>query len=1025
MRSTPAPSSLWLLLPCLAAPLAAQHSAGRPIAIVLPDAYSGVPYTTRIVGALGLATGDFRCDPLTPGLPDGISLVCDSGIKLLGTSSTSSDLPIRATVRITDVLNHTVELDLTFTLRPAIETVIVGGTKPIPASSVSSDALQRRPARTAPPSNLAARPPAPASENLSPAPTYSKPVTLETYARTPSPSEVSPRAFPGTTSAAPPVSELPPATASDTPPPIYTFVETTPIAEGATTIEGLISPQPAKSDKLKIEAWIKSPGRDESLAPLKPTSADVCCPASVQQVSLSDNKYSITFLKPLSPGQTIRLALVDASGKQLALRRLNGGAVLPTTIPTTIDLPQVGLDVTSEVVAGATTITGTVNLPPNPVAPDPKATPPILGNLPGIIVWVKDADLALWSQAPLQSASGTATLLPQPVDPTSHAFTATLKTALKPGQKIRVDAIPPLGRTFANAPTPPELRETTNSGDSWFFTKVESSTVLVQPSIATTLTEGTTTINGVATAPSTGTAISVAVLKVEPRAEGGNRSTQPTRPSAQHVPSPTGPAPSSAEPANTLDTQTYSPVDTAESYEMRDPDLTAVCITADDLSRYSKNQILMDRGRLMSITSSGSNTLTAAVDQSGTFKLTLAEALKEDDQIQILQVLPAGTTLAKPQYRKCASPTQRVRYAFDWHRTNLNFVAGVLISNSSYTSASSANFSQANQFYAFNLDRAWQLPGVDCVDGKPFGSDRYKGHCQAGRPGWHASRAPGINTYFEGRLTSIPVSTPAANPTSSGATTTSTTTTGATGATGTTGTTTTATTSGTTPPVSSLLTSQKVFRVSAGVFFPWVLTHGPGHHPNGIFFAPLVKGGFDTVTGATSSPDVILPSGVQGTLSYQHAYNFFAFGGRLGNMELSASHDRAPKIDHYLDVTIGRYSNLQSFICHQFKPGQTPLGQLPGSSCATDYFAFYSGGPTNVVESRKQLFRLDFEGLVRIPVPLTAIPFYIGFNANISQHTVGAEALDHGYAPPDDIRILFGTKIDMGALLSTLNLGAH
>ena len=84
--------------------------------------------------------------------------------------------------------------------------------------------------------------------------------------------------------------------------------------------------------------------------------------------------------------------------------------------------------------------------------------------------------------------------------------------------------------------------------------------------------------------------------------------------------------------------------------------------------------------------------------------------------------------------------------------------------------------------------------------------------------------------------------------------------------------------------------------METGAYLPWVVSHGKGDHPNGLFIAPLAKAGFDTVTGAGTSSNVILPGGGTGTLNFQTAYNFYVYGGRIGNMALSESHDRAPQI---------------------------------------------------------------------------------------------------------------------------------
>jgi hypothetical protein len=215
----------------------------------------------------------------------------------------------------------------------------------------------------------------------------------------------------------------------------------------------------------------------------------------------------------------------------------------------------------------------------------------------------------------------------------------------------------------------------------------------------------------------------------------------------------------------------------------------------------------------------------------------------------------------------------------------------------------------------------------------------------------------------------------------------------------------------------TFLTTQKTVQVNTGGYLPWILGHDDGHHPSAIFLAPVGKVGFNTLTGSQST-NAIAPDGSTETLNFQSAYAFYSFGGRVGQMKLSASKARAPIIDSYLDITMGRYSNLPSFICHPKKNG-IPL--LSGSSCAADY----GGVSTDYTDSRKDLYRLDMEGLIRIPIPATAIPFYIGLNANIGQHSIGAARLDHGYVTPDDIRIFFGTKFDIGTLLNSLKLGAN
>jgi len=115
---------------------------------------------------------------------------------------------------------------------------------------------------------------------------------------------------------------------------------------------------------------------------------------------------------------------------------------------------------------------------------------------------------------------------------------------------------------------------------------------------------------------------------------------------------------------------------------------------------------------------------------------------------------------------------------------------------------------------------------------------------------------------------------------------------------------------------------------------------------------------------------------------------------------------------------------------------------FPGTQCAADYPAYYAGTPAaNLTytipantdtasytdqkiysfapwDSRKRLYRLNIEGLLKIPMT----PLNIGFSANLGQKTLGAERLDHGYAAPDDLEILFGTRFDIGQFLAKLGI---
>lgn len=732
-------------------------------------------------------------------------------------------------------------------------------------------------------------------------------------------------------------------------PPDYsklTLLMTTPIQEGQNQAAGQIQNPPA-GVTLNIQVWRQPEDKSQELSQM-PLTNPAPPPATASQVAVKNNSFSLQFPSPVAAGQILQLIAVKDDGTQVK-------SFPAQTVSAAIPIGDMAVSVQEPVAVGATKIVGRLSrMPVPPVAPVAAvgATPATYGNYPGIVVWVTDPVTKQWSQA--APVLGAAAAQFQSVN-SDGSFSVTLPSALKAGQNIRVDAVPPPGRSFTAAaplpalPAPPAPVPPLSPSKT---VTVIDNTSLIKPAISSSpFNEGTTVITGNATPPQNNVPLGFAVLRVKTNAD----------------PSP--------------------------------PNGMSSCLLQDTLDPGSA-------GKLLPLTTSSNNTYIGSLDATtGNFKVTLARALKQGEWIQIVQIVPPGTKLSEAEEAThCASKPIQVTYPFDFYRTNLTFVAGVLLSNSSASSQGSANFSQANQFYAFNADHAWRTPGYDCIAGKKWGNGLYGSCPDPSTNRWHADPLPGISTFFEARLTSIPVSTASANPT----------------------TTSTGSGSAASSSASTILTSQKVVRFESGIFLPWVIGHSAGEHPNGIFVAPLVKVGFDTVTGATTSSNVILPGNSIGTLNFQSAYSFFVFGGRVGNMALSQSHNRAPQIEHYLDVTVGRYSNLQSLICHTV-PTSGVSNALPGSLCASDYPTVFQGpnALTKVYESRKALYRLDFEGLVRVPIPATQIPFYIGFNANIAQHSVGAAYLDHGYAPPDDIRILFGTKIDVGNLLTSLNLGAH
>jgi hypothetical protein len=416
---------------------------------------------------------------------------------------------------------------------------------------------------------------------------------------------------------------------------------------------------------------------------------------------------------------------------------------------------------------------------------------------------------------------------------------------------------------------------------------------------------------------------------------------------------------------------------------------------------------------------------SAATSKEGAFTVKLENPLADGQRFHLVEVLPARSKLTPVEADNCKTTITEVKGNLDWGRIHADFVGGVLISNDSTnstvtstttsttgttnttTSAGAGNFSQAHQFFALNVEKSWALPGcylrvfshgeaerdetgqlVLDDKGKPIVKDQCydwgKGKLVQATRSQHYE--PGFSTYFQTRLTAIPVSTVS---TSSGSNA--------------------GTVSGS---GGNLISSAQTARVEVGTYFPFFITRWEyDHKPNALFFAPLAKTGFDTVTGPSTVNTVAVGGATTQTQSFEQVYTYWSYGARIGHMELSRSESKAPETFSYLDIAIGPYSSLQSYICHSsFITTNTPT---PGSSCS-QYTQL-----TDPIDSRKRLYRFDIEGLLKIPKTL----FYVGLNANIGQKTLGASQLDHGFAAPDDIRFLFGTKFDIASVLTKFKLG--
>jgi hypothetical protein len=759
---------------------------------------------------------------------------------------------------------------------------------------------------------------------------------------------------------------------------------TSQVEEGITQITGQVAGIPAGATKPVVEVWIipwrQQPYRATLTAPDKEGN-----PGTATQAMLDANKsFKATLTVPLAADERVSVRLMPPVGSGLTLVAAGGVVERHTDLIGEIPYPEV--IVPESLTVGMQAITGVVKRLPEPpirgtAADATHNMPATPGNLPLLGVDINDSQTGR-SRAALSGAVTDSIAQATQVG-LDGSFTLTLAKPLAGGQTVTLVPIAPAGHRFVRPPDIHDWRASTEGEHRPLEApvhgplKVYSPLALNQPVISSKLTDSTTAITGIATATqASGTTVNVAVQRIRP-GRGGD-----------------------------------------------DPD----CVTMDDLDSSAEGK----GPEFELLTGSSGGARTVATGSNGAFSLTLANPLLEGDRVRIVQVLPAGTNLLKEEKKRCRSSAYEVTSVADWGRVHAYFTAGILISNNSSitqtgsTTQDNGNFSQAHQFLSLTVDKSWSLPGcylrTFAVEDDSPSTQRHD-KCYDWRSGrsWDAERRqhlrPGVSSYFEARLTAIPVAQVSTSTTSTSGS-----------ASGTSGYTLSA----------NQLTSAQTARLGVGAYLPFLVTRWDYHRePNALFLAPLAKVGFDTVTGA-SQQTVILSDGTLGKINLENVYNFYAFGARVGHYQMTRSTRRAPELNSYLDIVAGPYSNLDSYVCHRTPatggngkpyvgiPGYTPPTNNASQTCTVDYPTYYSGTPPvstsgavwAPVDSRKRLYRLDLEGLLKIP----NTPLYVGFNANLAQKSLGATHLDHGYAAPDDLRFLFGTRFDIGTALSKLGV---
>jgi putative Ig domain-containing protein len=287
----------------------------------------------------------------------------------------------------------------------------------------------------------------------------------------------------------------------------------------------------------------------------------------------------------------------------------------------------------------------------------------------------------------------------------------------------------------------------------------------------------------------------------------------------------------------------------------------------------------------------------ALVGETDDLKKTGEFTVNFDHSLEVGQSVRAHAYVDKTKGEETSAENNpnQVEALGDWGRARANFAFGAVFSKER------DDFSKSDPYLDFNLDFNWLRRNRD-----------YKNLTYL------------LNTFFETRLTSIPVdpdkqdqsvkaaadATPA-DPSKCDASTTD-----------------------------GFLCSRKSVMVQIGTYLPiyWNkrLSWSHGGNRNVLFFAPIVKAGMNTLTA----------DGEEG----RNLLTFYSGGLRFGHYDVgkyttppSLPKEVSPRLISYMDITLGKWQNLE-----------------------------YLG-------SRR--LRTEFEGRVKIP----GLPLRFGFNANLGK----------------------------------------
>jgi hypothetical protein len=255
---------------------------------------------------------------------------------------------------------------------------------------------------------------------------------------------------------------------------------------------------------------------------------------------------------------------------------------------------------------------------------------------------------------------------------------------------------------------------------------------------------------------------------------------------------------------------------------------------------------------------------------------------------------------------------------------------------------------------------------------------------------WHSNWTNSIS----GRFSSIPVTAPSTTPAAGSGTPSST-------------------------GTLNILSSQETFRVLGAAALTW--GEGPKTQVSyyQFFSGPVAKAGMDTLL----NPSATASSGASGSATavaqFAPVYTEYSAGWRIGYRHFNLFKDPSPRTVAQVDITIGKFSNLQSFVCNS-KVTTTATSQPTNTSCYTPQTPNASSYTLDQ-QSRITLLRPEINGLVNLGGGKSGSGnFVLGLDANLPQSVDAPANLDVLNKAGGSVIIYFGYSGSLTALFNQL-----